>query len=44
MNERPWYEDLFGEVYLRAWASASTPHETARDAYPRISSAANSRS
>jgi SAM-dependent methyltransferase len=31
MNDRPWYEELFGEVYLRAWASASTPDETARE-------------
>lgn len=31
MSDRPWYEDLFGEVYLRAWASATTPEETARE-------------
>ncbi len=20
MSQRPWYQDLFGDVYLRAWA------------------------
>lgn len=31
MSERPWYEELFGEIYLRAWAPYITPQRTLRE-------------
>jgi len=29
MSQRPWYEELFGDVYLRAWIPLHSPERTA---------------
>lgn len=30
MSQRPWYQDLFSDVYLRAWAPLFSPERTAQ--------------